>query len=323
MILLRSIGFLFVFFVMPPLGYLTAATVWTHLGDQVEVSSAAQNEILIGIARSCERQEPITLTGGFKTWYICQVDVSAHRGPSRTMESRGFLTPADIGKPVPVDTTHRGRDLVADSDYLRYPTLAPLAVVGTVIGWVLLMAFMLWALSGRHMPRLRSSPEEIAAHVRANSPPDEEQPRDEAYVRGRRKWLKGSWVFGLLVLSVLGAVVYSGDAFEGDTTQTVLAVASWSTPVLLFLNALRKLFFWPAVTISPTGMDWTTDKPTWAEIERVQLSARHVLTVHRVGGPPQKVGRFGPEQADEINRAMRKYGKTTAYQREARVASPA
>ncbi|MEV6239355.1 DUF6346 domain-containing protein [Lentzea sp. NPDC051838] len=313
--LIRALGLLFVFFVMPPLGYLTAATVWTHLGDQIEVSgTAAANETLRGVARSCERQDPITLTGGFKAWYICQVDVSAHGGPSRRMESRGFLTPDDIGKSVPVGTIHNGKDLVADRDYLRYPTLAPLALAGTVIGWVLLMAAMLWVLSRKHMPRLSSSPEEIAQHVRKQFP-DEEKPADEVYVRGRKKWLKGSWVFGLLVLSVLGTIVYSGDAFEGDTTQTVLAVASWSTPVLLFLNALRKLFFWPAVTISASGVEWTGEKPSWAEIELVRLSARHELTVQRTGGTPQRVGRFGPEQADEIHRAMRKYGKTAAYRR--------
>lgn len=95
---------------MPPLGHLTAATVWTHLGDQIEVTdSAAKNEILLGVAKSCVRQDPITLTGGFKAWYICQVDVSERGGPSRTMESRGFLTPQHIGEPVPVSTVHNGR----------------------------------------------------------------------------------------------------------------------------------------------------------------------------------------------------------------------
>ncbi|WP_112277098.1 DUF6346 domain-containing protein [Lentzea terrae] len=141
---------MFVLFVMPPLGYLTAATVWTHLGDQIEVGDGAvKNEILLGVAKSCERQDPITLTGGFKAWYICQVDVSERGGPPRTMESRGFLTPDDIGKPVPVSTVHRGRDLVADDDYRRCPNLAGLALAGTVIGWIVLMAVMLWALSRR------------------------------------------------------------------------------------------------------------------------------------------------------------------------------
>jgi hypothetical protein len=152
MSLVRSIGFLFVLFVMPPLGYLTAATVWTHLGDQIEVTdSAAKSEILLGVAKSCERQDPITLTGGFKTWYICQVDVSERGGPPRTMESRGFLTPQHIGEPVPVSTVHNGRDLVADRDHLRYPNLAGLALAGTVIGWIVLMAAMLWVLSRKHI----------------------------------------------------------------------------------------------------------------------------------------------------------------------------
>ncbi|HEX8864291.1 MAG TPA: DUF6346 domain-containing protein [Lentzea sp.] len=312
MILLRSIGFLFVFFVMPPLGYLMSATVWTHLGDQIELRDT-RGEHLVAIARSCERQDPITLTGGFKAWYICEVDVSANGGPSRKEKSRGFLTPDLVGVPVAIGTTDtRGTRLVAK--HPRYPNLAGLALAGTVIGWVLLMMAMLWVLSRKHMPKLSSSPEEIAQHARKQFP-DEEKPVDEAYIRGRKKWLRGSWIFGLLVLSVLGAIGYSGDAFEGDTTQTVLAVASWSTPVVLFLNALRKLFFWPAVTISPAGMEWTGEKPTWTEIEQVQLSARHVLTVQRVGGTPLRVGRFGPEQAGEIHRAMRKYGKAAAYRR--------
>ncbi|MEU3643639.1 DUF6346 domain-containing protein [Lentzea sp. NPDC034063] len=145
---MKLLGFLFVFFVMPPLGYLTAATVWTHLGDQIE---AGGTSTLVGVARSCERQDPITLTGGFKAWYICQVDVSARGGPPRTMKSRGFLTPEHIGVPVPVATTHNGRDLVADSDSKRYPNLAPLTLAGTVIGWVVLMAAMLWSLSRKHI----------------------------------------------------------------------------------------------------------------------------------------------------------------------------
>ncbi|WP_330277446.1 DUF6346 domain-containing protein [Lentzea sp. NBC_00516] len=145
---MKLLGFLFVLFVMPPLGYLTAATVWTHLGDQIEASGTST---LVGVARSCERQDPITLTGGFQAWYVCQVDVSAHGGPARTMESRGFLTPEHIGVQVPVATTHNGRNLVADSDTERYPNLAPLALAGTVIGWILLMAAMLWLLSRKHI----------------------------------------------------------------------------------------------------------------------------------------------------------------------------
>ncbi|ANZ42214.1 hypothetical protein BBK82_46075 [Lentzea guizhouensis] len=303
----RLIGFLFVLFVMPPLGYLTAATVFTHFGDQIEVRDT-RGAHLVAVAKSCTAQEPITLTGGFKTWYTCEAEVSANGGPSRTQEARGFLNPDLIGVPVEVGTTNKGSRLVAK--HPLHPTAAPLLLAATVIGWILAMGAMLWVLSRKHMRK-----------PRVDSPP-EEQP-DEAYIRGRKKWLRGSWIFGALVLCVLGTIVYSGDAFAGDTTRTTLAVASWSLPVLLFLNALRKLFFWPAVTISPTGVDWTTDKPTWAEIERVDLSARHVLTVQRVGGMPQKVGRFGPEQADEIHRAMRKYGKSTVYQREAAVASSA
>ncbi|MDX8140940.1 DUF6346 domain-containing protein [Lentzea sp. BCCO 10_0061] len=149
---MKLLGFLFVFFVMPPLGYLTAATVWTHLGDQIVVTEA-KDETPVGVARSCERQDPITLTGGFKAWYLCQVDVSARGGPARTMESRGFLTPEHIGVDVPVATTHNGRNLVANSDTMRYPNLAPLALAGTVIGWILLMAAMLWSLSRKHMPK--------------------------------------------------------------------------------------------------------------------------------------------------------------------------
>ncbi|MFI6094023.1 DUF6346 domain-containing protein [Lentzea sp. NPDC051213] len=307
--LVRLIGFLFVFFVMPPLGYLTAATVWTHLGDQVELRDT-RDAYRVAVATSCERQDPITLTGGFKAWYICDADVTVQRdGTSRRLKTRGFLTPELIGVPVAVSHTNTaGTRLVAE--HPRYPNLAGLALIGTVIGWILLMAAMLWVLSRKHMPKLSSSPEEITAHVRKEFP-DEEKPRDEVYVRGRRKWLKGSWIFGLLVLCVLGAIVYSGDAFEGDTTQTVLAVASWATPVLLFLNALRKLFFWPAVTFTAEGVEWMSEKPTWAEIEQIGLSEKHVLTVHRVGRAPEKVGRFGPGQAEEIRRAIRKYGQAS------------
>ncbi|MFD4672832.1 DUF6346 domain-containing protein [Lentzea sp. NPDC058450] len=160
---MRFLGFLFVFFVMPPLGYLTAATVWTHLGDQIDPGRTTST--LVGVARSCERQYPVTLTGGFKAWYVCQVDVSENGGPPRRMESRGFLTPEHIGKPVPVSTTHNFRNLVSNRDTERYPTLAPFALIGTIVGWVVLMGLMLWALSYKHMPKLSSSRDEIIAHA--------------------------------------------------------------------------------------------------------------------------------------------------------------
>ncbi|MFS8098621.1 hypothetical protein LFM09_15930 [Lentzea alba] len=159
---MKFLGFLFVFFVMPPLGYLVSATVYTHLGDQVE-GRDTRTAPLVAVATSCTAQEPITLTGGFKTWYVCQAEVSANSGPPRTMEARGFLNPSLIGVPVEVGTTHKGTRLVAE--HPRRPNLAGLALAGTVIGWVLLIATMLWALSRKRMPKLSSSPQDIAEHA--------------------------------------------------------------------------------------------------------------------------------------------------------------
>lgn len=86
--LIRAPGLLFVFLVMPPLGYLVAATVFTHFGDQIEVRDT-RGAYLVAVARSCERQDPITLSGGFKAWYLCEADVAANGGPARTMTARG------------------------------------------------------------------------------------------------------------------------------------------------------------------------------------------------------------------------------------------
>jgi hypothetical protein len=159
---MKLLGFLFVFFVMPPLGYLVSATVFTHFGDQVDVRDT-RNASLIAVARSCAAQEPITLTGGFKTWYICQADVSANGGPSRAMEARGFLNPSLVGVPVEVGTTHKGTRLVPE--HQRYPNAAGLLLAGTIIGWLALMIVMLWLLSRKHMPPLSAGPDEIRAHV--------------------------------------------------------------------------------------------------------------------------------------------------------------
>ncbi|MGI5501095.1 hypothetical protein [Lentzea sp. CA-135723] len=65
-----------------------------------------------------------------------------------------------------VSTTHNGRKLVSNQDTERYPALASFALIGTIIGWVLLMGFMLWLLSRKHMPKLSSSPEEIVERMR-------------------------------------------------------------------------------------------------------------------------------------------------------------
>lgn len=301
--LIRALGLLFVFLVMPPLGYLTAATVFTHYGDQAEPGDTG-NAYLVAVARSCARQDPITLSGGFKAWYICQADVSANKGPSRTMTARGFLNPDLIGVPVEVGTTSQGKKLVPK--HPRHRLATPFLLVGTIIGWVLLMVGILYLLSHKHMRKPLSSPEEDTAQLLTEPTPEE-----KSYVSGRKKWFKGSWTFGLLLLSVLGSIVYSADAFEGDTTRTVLAVASWSMPVLLFMNTLRRLAVWPAVTISRVGMEWNGENRVWAEIERIELSDEHVLTAHLAGRPSARIGRFGPEQAEEIRRAIRKYRVTS------------
>lgn len=82
------------FLVLPALGYLLGATIFTHFWDKVEIADAD----LTITALSCQEQGPITWRGfGF----VSECRARVQRGDSATITTvRGFLRPHLVGEPV-------------------------------------------------------------------------------------------------------------------------------------------------------------------------------------------------------------------------------
>lgn len=303
---LRVLYGLVVFLGFPVLGYLLGMTIFFHFWDKVETGDLANTEH-VAVAKSCEPHGPVTWRG-FGTWWRCQADaVNLRSGETRTIATTGYLRPEHIGQRIVLGTTHRGAELVPERRFGG--GLGMLIVIPFGIAWLFGFAYAAKPLLRKYTPTPGMP---VTEQV---SQPGEKP--DEVYVHGRRKWLRGKWVFFILLLSVVGVFMLTPDAFEGNTRITVLAIVAWSTPLMIIGNLLRRLFVWPAVTISAAGLSWGARKLSWAEVGCVQLSAKNVLTVQQSDVEAERIGRFGPEQADEIHDAMRKYC-TVRYAREVR-----
>lgn len=94
----------FAFLVMPVLGYLLGATIFTHFWDKVEIADA---DITV-TALSCQEHGPVTWRGfGFVS--ECRARVQYKVGGGATVATvRGFLASHLIGEPVVVREFRRG-----------------------------------------------------------------------------------------------------------------------------------------------------------------------------------------------------------------------
>lgn len=283
--LLRALYGVLVFVGFPVGGFLLGMTIHFHFWDRVELTGDTP---LHAVARSCEARGPVTWRG-FGTWYRCQTDVVNASGKTVKQIKVNWLNPSLIGEPVPVSRTRHGdyEPKRVDGGGLGMAFILPGAVL-----WLFAFAF-----ASRPVLRdYRPSPTEKFDWVR---------------IKGRRKWIRGKLVFGLLFFSAVGVAMQLGGAFEDAPQEGVVTVLVWLFPVLLLLNVVRRAVWWPSVTISERGIDAVP----WAEISSVRLSADHVLTV-QTADRSWRVGRFGPEEADQIDTAVRQYGKSAPYQRE-------
>ncbi len=99
--------------VIPLLGYLIGATIFNHFWDEAEPGDL-KKATLVAVAKSCERQGPVT-GQGFGYYYECEAEIRARSdGSTSTSTVAGWLAPEDVGKEYSVHTTRRGRSLEPD-----------------------------------------------------------------------------------------------------------------------------------------------------------------------------------------------------------------
>ncbi|MFS8098622.1 hypothetical protein LFM09_15935 [Lentzea alba] len=95
--MLQNARVLFTAIGLPVLGWLLLATIWNHFGDQYGPDKPVRDRYYV--AESCEERGPMTVRG-FGYWWEC----TGRDERGREFED-SFLTPADIGRKVPVYTS--------------------------------------------------------------------------------------------------------------------------------------------------------------------------------------------------------------------------
>lgn len=114
----------FAFLVMPVLGYLLGATVFTHFWDKPDAENVDRAALVV-TALSCEQYGPITLRG-FGFVHECRARVE-NRNSATIATVRGFLEPHLVGQPVVV-REFSGGEVTPERPYAWW-------------GWVLLLVF--------------------------------------------------------------------------------------------------------------------------------------------------------------------------------------
>ncbi|MDX3658592.1 DUF6346 domain-containing protein [Streptomyces sp. ID05-26A] len=118
----------FAFLIMPALGYLLGATIFTHFWDKPDAENVDRADLVV-IALSCQQHGPITLRG-FGFVHECRARVENRNNSSATIATvRGFLEPHLIGQPLAVREFVRG-ELTPERPYAWW-------------GWVLLLSFVI------------------------------------------------------------------------------------------------------------------------------------------------------------------------------------
>lgn len=299
----RVLHRVFAFLVLPVLGYLLGATIFTHFYDQIETGNLGDTEF-IAVAKSCERHGPVT-TRGFGFWWECRVQVTRPAaGLVKTFTTKGFLKPEDIGRQVAVETTRRGRDIVPQArthSALGMVLLFPFGVL-----WVFVLAWTANPLLKRHLERVKSEPRPRE--------PDPEEPISEVYVWGRRKkWLRGTGLWLVIAVSFWLAAQVSNSAFRGPNYVglTYFVVGS-SVLALILLNLLRRVLFAPSVVITAEGLVCRKKRFSWAQVDHVRMDGgKLVIQPHQ--GPAMTSRRFGDSQVVEIHEGMRLFSPVPCY----------
>jgi hypothetical protein len=288
------------FLIIPVLGYLLGATIFNYFWNKVETEDLSEASHII-VATSCDRHGPVTLRG-FGWVYECRATVTNKvNGNVVTTTARGFLRPELIGRQVAGDGFSRG-----DPSPVR-----PYA------GWgmVLLLPFgVLWfyvyiAVAWRLLPERRKSRRKPVRYRRPDNPTESD--RTVRVFGGHRR----VWLFFVFLLGCVGAFAYTSSAFQGDNVATGAAIASWAAVALVIANVGWQSVRGPMIAISPEGLEWRGANLSWAEIQEVRLTRRHVLIIQPRNGDAARIGRFGTEQATRIHVAMGHFSQAT-YARE-------
>ncbi|WP_460675409.1 hypothetical protein [Lentzea nigeriaca] len=180
---------------------------------------------------------------------------------------------------------------------------------------VLLLPFgVLWfyvyiAVAWRLLPERRKSRRKPVRYQRPDNPTE---PDRTVRVFGGHQRV---WLFFIFLLGCIGAFVYTSSAFQDEAVATGAAVVSWTVVALVIANVGWRLVRGPMIAISPEGLEWRGAKLSWAEIQEVRLTRRHVLIIQPRNGDVVRVGRFGTEQATRIHVAMGHFSQAT-YVRE-------
>jgi hypothetical protein len=234
-----------------------------------------------GFARvtSCERVGPIS-RGGIGVYWFCTADVTTEEGETRSARFRlNELTPADIGKPVPVEGSRTPRR-AADKPVVWWSVAPGIAFVLGLAAWAEL----------HRRKRLRHRTERWQANVRltaascvlaAGAGPGTgrgSRKISPAEWSGPRYWrLAGSIMVPGAVFATVGAFAGSADARE---ILTVLGLMCLAAPIWLMAFTprwYRTSEYATAVTISADGFGWyrrgqTTFMLDWAEVAEVRLT---------------------------------------------------
>ncbi|GGN11458.1 hypothetical protein GCM10011609_59390 [Lentzea pudingi] len=141
----------FAFLVMPVLGYLLGATIFTHFWDKPDAENVDRADLAI-TALSCEQYGPITLRG-FGFVHECRARVENRNSRSATIATvRGFLEPHLIGQPVVGREFDRG-ELTPERPYAWWAFGLLLLFAGV---WLYVS---IWVTRSGGLSRLRRQPD--------------------------------------------------------------------------------------------------------------------------------------------------------------------
>lgn len=102
-----------VYLILPLLGYLIGATIFTHFYNKIERGDL-QKATLVAEAKSCERLSPVSWRG-FGYHYECKAEIRVVSDQTTHMSTvTGWLTPEDIGKEYAAHTQRVGKALYPD-----------------------------------------------------------------------------------------------------------------------------------------------------------------------------------------------------------------
>ena len=165
------------------------------------------------------------------------------------------------------------------------------------------------AVAWRLLPERRKSRRKPVRYQRPDTPTEPD--RTVRVFGGHRR----VWLFFIFLLGCVGIFLYTSSAFQDDNVATGAAIASWAMVVLVIANVAWRLVRGPMIAISPEGLEWRGANLSWAEIQDVRLTRRHVLIVQPRNGDAVRIGRFGTDQSTRIHVAMGQFSQAT-YARE-------